>query len=91
MELIAMYRKTLSDFVDRAERVDSAQLSAATPCPDWDVRALLNHVVNEDRWTVPLFAGQTIAEVGDLRVIELDQGEGGEGERQEAGTQAHGG
>ena len=36
-----------------------------TPCADWDVRALVNHVVGEDRWTAPLLGGSTIAEVGD--------------------------
>lgn len=35
-----------------------------TPCVDWDVRALVNHVVGENRWMVPLLAGSTIAEVG---------------------------
>ena len=39
--------------------------SAPTPCTDWNVRALVNHVVGEDRWTKPLVDGKTIAEVGD--------------------------
>ncbi len=39
--------------------------SAPTPCADWNVRALVNHVVGEDRWTKPLVDGKTIAEVGD--------------------------
>ena len=29
------------------------------------MRALVNHVVGEDRWTPPLLEGATIAEVGD--------------------------
>jgi uncharacterized protein (TIGR03086 family) len=39
--------------------------SAPTPCAEWDVRALVNHVVGEELWTVPLADGATIAEVGD--------------------------
>nr|MDT0665047.1 maleylpyruvate isomerase N-terminal domain-containing protein [Micromonospora sp. DSM 115978] len=35
-----------------------------TPCADWDVRALVNHVVSEQLWVPPLLAGQTIADVG---------------------------
>jgi ketosteroid isomerase-like protein len=34
------------------------------PCTDWDVRALVNHVVAEERWTIPLMSGQTIEDVG---------------------------
>jgi uncharacterized protein (TIGR03086 family) len=36
-----------------------------TPCTEWSVRDLVNHVVGEDAWTVPLMRGATIAEVGD--------------------------
>ena len=45
------------------ERFDT--WSDPTPCTDWTVRALVNHVVGEDRWTKPLVDGKTIAEVGD--------------------------
>lgn len=64
MDLLAAYRRSLTEFTDRVSQVAPSQWSAPTPCPDWDVRALVNHVVGEDRWTVPMFVGATIAEVG---------------------------
>lgn len=36
----------------------------ATPCSDWDVRALVQHAVNECAWIPPLLEGKTIADVG---------------------------
>ena len=39
--------------------------NASTPCSDWDVRALVNHIVYELLWAPPLLAGKTVAEVGD--------------------------
>ena len=36
-----------------------------TPCSEWDVRALVNHVVAELLWAPPLVEGQTIEQVGD--------------------------
>jgi len=37
----------------------------ATPCPGWDVRALVNHVVSGNFWAAELAAGATIGDVGD--------------------------
>jgi uncharacterized protein (TIGR03086 family) len=64
MELVEIYRRSLAVFTDRVRQVGPDQWGAPTPCTDWDVRTLVNHVVGEDRWTVPIMAGQTIADVG---------------------------
>ncbi|WP_074318147.1 TIGR03086 family metal-binding protein [Micromonospora cremea] len=64
MDLLEAYRRSLAEFIDRVDQVGPGQWSDPTPCPDWDVRALVNHVVGEDRWSVPLLAGRTIDEVG---------------------------
>jgi uncharacterized protein (TIGR03086 family) len=65
MELLEAYRRGLAEFTGRVAMIGYDQWAAPTPCAGWDVRALVNHVVAEDRWAVPLFAGSTIPEVGD--------------------------
>jgi uncharacterized protein (TIGR03086 family) len=55
----------ITGFEARLALVDEATLGAATPCTEWDVRTLVNHVVAELLWVPPLLAGSTIAEVGD--------------------------
>jgi uncharacterized protein (TIGR03086 family) len=45
--------------------VRADQWHLPTPCTDWDVRTLVNHVTVEDLWAPSLLAGRTIAEVGD--------------------------
>ncbi len=63
--VVSLHRRTVEVFVDRVEAIGDEQWEAPTPCSEWDVRALVNHVVGEDRWTAPLLGGATIAEVGD--------------------------
>jgi uncharacterized protein (TIGR03086 family) len=59
------HRKAL-DATGRIVRgLDGGQMSASTPCEDFDVRGLLNHVVSGNLWVEPLVSGKTIAEVGD--------------------------
>ena len=65
MDVLALHARSVDLWLDRVRTVTDEQLGAATPCSDWDVRALLNHVVGEDRWTAPLVEGSTIEEVGD--------------------------
>ena len=60
-----LYHRAMDAFGDHVHAVRDDQWTAPTPCTDWDVRALVNHVVGENRWAVPLFAGGTVEEVGD--------------------------
>jgi uncharacterized protein (TIGR03086 family) len=60
-----LYHRAVDAFGRHVHAVPDDQWGAPTPCPEWSVRALVNHVVGENRWAVPLFAGGTIEEVGD--------------------------
>ena len=65
MELNELRARTLDDFRSRVHGVRDDQWDAPTPCTEWDVRALVNHLASELRWSVPLAAGRTLDEVGD--------------------------
>jgi uncharacterized protein (TIGR03086 family) len=65
MDLVELYRRSVAEFTGRVGQVRAEQWSEPTPCAGWDVRTLVNHLVNEERWVPPLLAGATIAEVGD--------------------------
>jgi uncharacterized protein (TIGR03086 family) len=60
-----LFRQVVEEFGRRVHEVKDDQWAAQTPCAEWDVRALVNHLVYELRWAVPLFGGETIAQVGD--------------------------
>jgi uncharacterized protein (TIGR03086 family) len=61
----------LDEFDRRVHAIGDDQWDDPTPCADWNVRALVNHLVYELRWVPPLIEGRTIAEVGDA--FEGDQ------------------
>jgi uncharacterized protein (TIGR03086 family) len=65
MDLETLYRRTVEGWTARVEAVGPDQWASPTPCEDWDVRTLVNHVVGEDAWTEPLMRGSTIEDVGD--------------------------
>jgi len=65
MDLNTLYHRTVECWADRVNGVPPDGWDAPTPCREWTVHDLVNHVVGEDRWTAPLMRGSTIAEVGD--------------------------
>jgi uncharacterized protein (TIGR03086 family) len=65
MDVEELYRRTVQAWNDRVDAVPAGAWSDPTPCADWSVRELVNHVTYENKWAVPLFAGSSIEDVGD--------------------------
>jgi uncharacterized protein (TIGR03086 family) len=59
-----LYRRAAGRFGHLVHAVRADQWTLPTPCEEWDVRALVGHVVTENLWVPPLFEGRTVAEVG---------------------------
>jgi len=65
MDVNALFRRTAEGWSDQVRAVGGDAWGRPTPCADWTVRDLVNHVTGEDLWAVPLLQGSTIEEVGD--------------------------
>ncbi len=63
-DLVDLFERAVRCFGERVPLIGD-RWAAPTPDDEWDVRALVNHVIAEDLWAPPLLAGRTIAEVGD--------------------------
>ena len=64
-DLVELFRRSIDTFTSRVEAVGPDQWHDPTPCDEWDVRALVNHVTGEQLWAPHLVAGETIEQVGD--------------------------
>lgn len=64
-DVLDLYRRALEAFGELLGAVRGEQWTGSTPCVDWTVRDLCNHVIGENRWVPPMMAGETVAEVGD--------------------------
>src|SRR3954467_600260 len=64
-ETLKLFAQAGEAFAEQVHAANPEDWSNATPCADWDVRALVNHVIGELLWAPPLLEGKTIAEVGD--------------------------
>ena len=64
MDVGTSYRRSVEGWIRTVSNA-GGDWSRATPCTEWSVRVLINHMVYEDQWTKPLVERQTIAEVGD--------------------------
>ncbi|MFJ7778929.1 TIGR03086 family metal-binding protein [Streptomyces yangpuensis] len=64
--LLERHAEALRLFGERVRDIKNGQWDAPTPCTEWTVRDLVNHVTGEQLWIPPLITeGRTVEEVGD--------------------------
>jgi uncharacterized protein (TIGR03086 family) len=63
-ELIVLFRRATDGFAQHVHSIGTEQWHDPTPCTDWDVRMLVNHVTVEQLWVPPLVEGSSVNEVG---------------------------
>ncbi len=68
--LIERFRRAGAEFEKRLRAVRADQWSLPTPCSEWDVRQLVNHMVRGNLNYVGLLHGGTAADF--LRLREAD-------------------
>jgi uncharacterized protein (TIGR03086 family) len=64
MSLLDAHGEALREFDHAVLLVADDQWALPTPCTEWSVRDLVNHLVSEQLWVPHLLAGATLAEVG---------------------------
>ena len=63
-ELSALFQRAAEGFGRHVHAILEHQWHDPTPCDEWDVRVLVNHVTVEQLWVPPLAQGSTVADVG---------------------------
>jgi uncharacterized protein (TIGR03086 family) len=64
-DVLDLHRRALAEFGQRVHAIGTDQWGCPTPCKDWEVRNLVNHLVSEQLWVPPLLAGKRIGDLGD--------------------------
>jgi uncharacterized protein (TIGR03086 family) len=66
MEQVAeRYAAALDEINAHVHGIRDEQWTGSTPCTEWTVRDLVDHIVYETLWVPDLLDGKTLAEVGD--------------------------
>ncbi|WP_406386684.1 TIGR03086 family metal-binding protein [Streptomyces sp. NBC_00211] len=88
--LLERHAEALRFFGERVRAVQDDQWGAPTPCTQWSVRDLVNHVTGELLWIPPMVTeGRTVEEIGDAFSGDvLGQDPAGAWERAAAGARA---
>jgi uncharacterized protein (TIGR03086 family) len=59
------FQQATNGFARNVHLVGAEQWHDETPCDEWDVRNLVNHVTVEQLWVPPLVAGSSVGDIGD--------------------------
>ncbi|MGB3441979.1 MAG: TIGR03086 family metal-binding protein [Actinophytocola sp.] len=65
MDLLDAHGQAVDVFDRAMHKVGLTDWDSPTPCSEWTVRDLVNHIVVEQLWVPEVLAGRTVAEVGD--------------------------
>lgn len=65
-DLTPLFDAGLTEFGMRVHRVGADQWAAPTPCSDWDVGALVDHLIDEHLWLPPLMSGHGLEAAGKI-------------------------
>jgi uncharacterized protein (TIGR03086 family) len=65
MEQLEAHGRALAGFDRVVSQIQDADWDKPTPCSEWTVRDLVNHLVYEQLWVPELLAGKSVAEIGD--------------------------
>jgi uncharacterized protein (TIGR03086 family) len=65
-EPVTLINQALREFGRRVERIGLQQWSDPTPCSDWTVGELVDHVIDENLWVPPLLGGHSIETAGQI-------------------------
>lgn len=64
-DLVHTHRIAVEGLLANVEKIGDDQWHLPTPNTEWDVRALVEHLVGGTVWVAPLISGETIAGIGD--------------------------
>ncbi len=63
-ELTARFARAAEGFGSHVHAIGREQWHDPTPCDEWDVRTLVNHLTVEQLWVPPLAQGSSVSEIG---------------------------
>jgi uncharacterized protein (TIGR03086 family) len=65
-DLLALFKTGCAQFGSRVHAVGADRWNLATPCTDWDVAELVDHLIDEHLWVPPLLGGHDLSAAGGI-------------------------